>query len=156
MATQERTIEGLDEVLKKLQELPAEIVSKKGGVVLGALRKGGRVVQKQMKQNLRSMDIGDTGTLEKSIRSTRLKHPKAFDGADEAIVVGPKGKKGQYPETTAQTPNIAYWIENGTKRMPARPFAMAAYSQCKEQALSEVIEGLKEGVAKAIKKYEKR
>ena len=47
-------LEGLNGVLETLKQLPAEIVSKNGGPVRSALRKGALVIFKQAKINLES------------------------------------------------------------------------------------------------------
>ncbi len=46
-------ISGIDGVLALLQQLPAEVVSKKGGPVKAALRKGARVILAAAQANLK-------------------------------------------------------------------------------------------------------
>jgi hypothetical protein len=46
---------GLDGVLATLQSLPAEVVSKRGGPVKAALRKGALVILKAEKANLQAV-----------------------------------------------------------------------------------------------------
>ena len=54
----ELKVTGLDGVLDMLKKLPPEIVSKRGGPVRAALRKGALVIQKQEKANLQAIISG--------------------------------------------------------------------------------------------------
>ncbi|MFV0673662.1 hypothetical protein ACLIWX_20855, partial [Variovorax sp. tm] len=56
-----RTMKGLDGLLDQMKKLPADIVSKRGGVVAPALRKGGVVIQKQAQANIRAVTRNKIG-----------------------------------------------------------------------------------------------
>ena len=71
-------VSGLDGVLDTLKSLPAEVVSKRGGPVRAALRKGAVVIQKQEKANLQAVTVNaddpdkaaSTGLLLKNVVET--------------------------------------------------------------------------------------
>ena len=57
---------GLEGVLDTLKSLPPELVSKRGGPVLAALKKGAKVIQLQEKANLRAAIAHTTASKELS------------------------------------------------------------------------------------------
>lgn len=75
MAEQAFNIEGIDDLLSRLQALPKEISTKRGGPARMALRKGGNVMRDEMRRNIgRIVDApnigGDnesTGLMQKSV-----------------------------------------------------------------------------------------
>lgn len=197
MAAEVRRLEGVEDLTEALAALPAELVSRRGGVVLAALRKGAQVVRRQIITNARGV-IGrpgkdgrpsqSAGTLVKSFRTSRMTKvgrgvlQGLMPGVDgEQVAVWPRGKKGQYKarRTTAQTPQVANWLERGTdseqirarrlkggpaarpkrrktkparRKMAARPFIGPAFASTREQALSVVVRELQAGLQKAIQK----
>lgn len=95
-----RTLRGLDDVMSKLRALPAEVVSKNGGPVKSALRKGGVVIQKAAQENIRrvvsnTVAAGYTSTkvLEKSIVVRRDPNPQRSGASERYRVMIARGRK---------------------------------------------------------------
>lgn len=142
----EMQLHGLDGVLEVLQRLPAEVVSKRGGPVRAALRKGSNVILKQEKVNLQGVmghqdgaeTVAATGFLLKSLVTRRGKPPPGGNG--ERYIVGPKRKVyprkgGGKPVTTTKT---AAFLEYGTSKQPAEPFIRPAFAAKAAQAITTV------------------
>jgi HK97 gp10 family phage protein len=129
-------------VLATLQSLPAEIVSKRGGPVKTALKKGAIVILKAEQANLQAVmghlvdgeRRASTGLLLKSLIATRGKPPS--DGKGERYLV--RVKRGVvYPSTDAGKPRSgkaqttaaknAARLEYGTSKQPAEPFIRPAF-----------------------------
>lgn len=151
-------IHGLEGVLAALQSLPAEIVSKRGGVVRVALRKGAVVFVKQAKANVQRIIAEDearggdqavsTGALLKALGTTRDRHPE-LSGCNERYIV--KIRKG--PRVHNLTPaQYGRLIEFGDERQTAKPFMTPAYYERRQEALDTVVRELHKGVEKAILK----
>jgi len=154
-----RTLQGLDDVLRKLKELPPEIVSKRGGPVAAALRKGGNVIQKEAKANIRKVtqrteDSGyeSTKTLEKAVVVRRDPNPKR-SGANERYRVLISRKKYEGRETKAVA--TGRYLEYGTEHQAAEPWMTPAFMSSKEKALVTVVDELNKGVDRAIAKVSK-
>ena len=106
MATDLVRIEGLESVLKTLRELPAEVVSKNGGPVRAALRKGAVIIQNRRwpmcrRSSIRrtSMDVSVSNRPgKKSIRIKRVRPLNKQRG--EAFIVSVRSQR--YPNRTIQ------------------------------------------------------
>ena len=162
-----RTMKGLDGLLDQMQKLPADIVSKRGGVVAPALRKGGVVIQKQAQANIRAVTrnkIGEgyinTDTLEKAVVVRRDPNPQRSGAAERYRVVIARGRKypggrvnknGGKPLTAVMT---GRYLEYGTEDQPAEPWMTPAYMNKREAALNTVVDEMGKGVQKAIRKAE--
>ena len=127
-------LSGLDGVLDMLKKLPPEVVSKRGGPVRQALRKGALVIRDEARQRVPI----DSGDLRDSLVVTRAK----YQGKGEKYIVRSGGKilrqyvknrrnlqKNRATQTTAKTyeldePPAIYgrFLEYGTSKMPARPW----------------------------------
>src|SRR5690625_5245721 len=117
-------IHGIDGVLKTLESLPKEIVSKRGGPVARALAKGARLIRDEAKKNLRAQIAvnGDesTGLLEKNIIASRGKALRVGKGERYLVRVRRKtypGRSGK-PVTTRKTASL---LEYGSEHQPATP-----------------------------------
>lgn len=150
-------ISGLDDVLNKLKALPPEVVSKRGGPVKSALRKGGVVVQQAMRANIRAIvaepnaegfDYVSTGTLEKSVVVRRDPRPERT-GANERYRVLVARRK--YADGTPVIA-AARWLEFGTERMQAKPWATPAYFEARQRALDTVVSELRNGIDRIVRK----
>src|SRR5690606_1165609 len=105
MALDTQTLHGLDGVLEKLKSLPPEIVSKRGGPVKSALRKGAVVIQKEWVANLKAIIAepnegvphDGSGLLVKNVVVTRDSRPRR-SGANERYVVRVRNKR--YPKAS--------------------------------------------------------
>lgn len=151
-----KTMKGLDDVLERLKALPPEIASKRGGPVRAALRKGAVVVQKQAQANIHAVTANNpayerTGTLESAVVIRRDGNPQRF-GANERFRVLLSRKK--YPDGTKAVA-VGRFLEFGTERQAAEPWATPAYFQSREQALNTVVEALNSSIEKIIRKLKK-
>lgn len=137
------TIKGLSGALATLQALPPEIVSKNGGPIRSALRKGALILQKQVLANLQVIidtpnihgsPNRSTGLLKKSIIVQRGRS----NTSGELMLV--KVKRGvRYPSLRSGKRNItasedAFMLEHGTERRVAYPFFQPAFELKKEEA----------------------
>src|SRR5688500_14107454 len=111
--------------LRRLEGLPAEIVSKRGGPVLAGLRRGGNAMRKAWRAEVDGLiaepNIGGvyspTGTYAKSIKVTRMRNPKKV-GANEAVRVTVPVRIA-YPNGT-RVAMVAGILEAGTEHMEAK------------------------------------
>lgn len=159
MTKDTRTLHGLDDVLAKLKALPPEIVSKRGGPVAAALRKGGNVIQKEAKANIRKVTqdteasgYASTGTLEKAVVVRRDPNPKRA-GANERYRVLISRKKYEGRDTKAVA--TGRYLEFGTEHQKAEPWMTPAFMSSKERALTTIVDELNKGIDRAIKKVSK-
>lgn len=142
----ELKLTGLDGVLETLKSLPPEIVSKRGGPVKAALRKGALVILKQEQANLRAVmghqvdgeRVLTTGLLLKNLIVSRGKPPS--DGKGERALVRVKRKtytrkgKGK-PVTTLKTAQL---LEYGSSTQPAEPYIRPAFNAKAAEAIRTV------------------
>lgn len=155
----EVTLTGLEGVLATLQSLPAEVVSKRGGPVKSALRKGALVIQAEEKARLRAAiahvapggKAESIGLLEKNIIVSRGKAP--VSGKGERYLVRVKGaiypgRKGK-PVTTKQT---ARFLEYGTEKQPAEPFIRPAVQMKGGEAIATIERELVAGIDRIVRK----
>jgi HK97 gp10 family phage protein len=148
-----QTLHGLDDVLRKLQSLPPEIVSKRGGPVRSALRKGGKVIQQAAIANLEAnKDDTDsyvnTGLLAKSVALGRDPNPQR-SGANERYRIFVRRKT--YPDGK-KTIAAARYLEFGTEKMAPKPWLLPAFLANKERALATVVDELNKGIERIIRK----
>jgi HK97 gp10 family phage protein len=150
-----QTLRGLDDVLRKLKSLPPEIVSKRGGPVKAALRKGAAVIAKEWVQQIgQVVDAPDesgyvsTGTLAKSVTVSRDPRPQ-LSGANERYRV--HVRKRTYPDGT-KTVATARYLEFGTEKRPPTPTLTPAFFAARQRALSTVVDELNKRIAAIIRK----
>lgn len=162
MSLVEMKLTGLDGVLETLKQLPAEVVSKRGGPVLAALKKGAKVIQQQEKANLRAVIAAtkdgakaeSTGLLEKNVVVTRGKAPS--DGNGERVLV--RVKRKSYPKKTGKavtTLKTAHLLEYGSSHQPAEPWIRPAFASKAEEAIRTVERELAAGVNRIVAKLAK-
>jgi HK97 gp10 family phage protein len=152
----EMQLTGLNGVLETLKSLPAEVVSKRGGPVKSALRKGANVILKAEKANLRAVMGHEvdgekrltTGLLLKSLIATRGK-PK-FKG--EWYIVRVKKKKYQRKGKDVSTVKVAQLLEYGSSKQPAEPFIRPAFTSKAAEAIRTIEAELIKGVDKVVLK----
>lgn len=152
-------ITGLDGVLDTLKSLPAEVVSKRGGPVRAALRKGAVVIQKQEVANLHAVTAAatdadkrqSTGLLAKNVVVTRGKAPSS--GKGERYLVRVKRRTyvriGAKAVTTLKT---AHLLEYGSSKQPAEPWIRPAFESKAEQAISTVESELARSIDRIVKR----
>lgn len=162
MARETVSIEGLDDVIRRLRALGAE-ASKRGGPVRAAVRKGAVVIQKEMQANVRHIvatpNIGgddySTGTLEKSIKPMRAKARRDGVKGETYFVTVPR--RARYP-TTEKTPSgigvatVGKMLEYGTSKRRPMPFARPAFHGKKVEAAKVMRDELLKGIDKLEKK----
>lgn len=160
MAREAFQIEGLEGVLKSLQQLPKEISQKRGGPVRAALRKGANVIRKQAQANVKAITAepnvggGDnsTGLLEKSITVVRGRPHRTLNG-ERMLVLVPKRRR--YP-IDKRTPTgipvamVGRMLEYGTSRRKPMPWMGPAFHAKKSEAVSVVVAELRKGIEKAV------
>lgn len=153
-------VEGLRELGEALKALPAEVASRSGGPLRGALQAAGRVFQKEAKKNADTMPVSNvddrddyirTGRLGRSIAVKRDRNPR---DVTERVVVKPRGGNQHTKPDDKRAP---YWdeVEFGTTKMPARPFMRPAADSQVHNALAEFKTkfgaGIKRAAAKAAR-----
>lgn len=151
-------LEGLNGVLQTLKSLPPEIVSKRGGPVKSALRKGARVIFLAAKRNLESVtsnatDEGkrySTGLLLKNLVVTRGKQPFGTKGERYLVRVRRKSyqRKGK-AVTTLATANL---LEYGSVKQPMEPWLRPAFTAKAEEAIRTTESELLKQIDKVVRK----
>lgn len=152
-------LRGIEGVLDTLKRLPPEVVSKRGGPVLNALRAGARVIQKAEKINLQAVTSNQTasgqrestGLLLKNIIVSRGKAPAS--GKGERVLVRIKRKTyarvGSKPVTTIK---VAQLLEYGSSQQPAEPWIRPAFQAKAAQAIEVTRKSLILGIDKIVRK----
>jgi len=151
-------LRGVDGVLKTLQSLPAEVVSKSGGPVKSALRKGARVLLQEEALNLAratdslaSIEGESSGLLQSSLIISRGKAPTSGKGERMLVRVKRKtypGRKGK-TVTTLQSANL---LEYGSEKQPAEPWIRPAFAAKAESAIRTVEAELIRGVDRIVER----
>lgn len=158
-------LSGLDGVLDTLKSLPPEVVSKRGGPVKVALRKGALVILREealnlarVTNNLSTDDAEGTGLLQKSLVATRGKAPNSGNGERYLVRVKRKTyvRKGK-PVTTLKTAQL---LEYGSEQQSAEPWIRPAFNAKAAEAIftveRELIAGVDRVVAKLAQKNRTR
>jgi len=151
---------GIDEALALLQALPPELVSKRGGPVKSALRKGAVVLFKQAKANLQasvqaqgSDDAArSTGLLVTNLVVTRGKPPTSGPGERYLVRVRRKSYQRVSKERVT-TLKSAQLLEYGSSVQPAEPWLRPAFESRKAEAVQVVQVELVKGLDRIVKKY---
>jgi HK97 gp10 family phage protein len=142
----EMKLSGIDGVIDTLHSLPPEVVSKRGGPALAALRKGARVILAAEKANLQAVtanqtsdeDRESTGLLAANVIASRGKAPS--DGKGERMLVRvrrktyARGGSGK-PVTTLQTAQL---LEYGSSQQPAEPWIRPAFQSKAGEAIATI------------------
>ena len=143
MARETVRIEGLAGVMRSLQQLPPEIVSKRGGPVRSALQKAAKAMQVAAQTKLQGiidrpnedgLPSESTGLLKKNIVTKRGRLAGGEKG--ELYSVGVRRKA--YPESKGKrvsTPQVARLLEYGTERRAPLPFLRPAFEENKGRVL---------------------
>lgn len=149
---------GIDGALATLQSLPPEVVSKRGGPVKKALRRGAVVIQKAEKANLRAITSNatasgrneSTGLLLKNVVVTRGKAPN--DGKGERYLV--RVKKATYRRNgeIVTTHKTAQLSEYGSSQQPAEPWIRPAVISKGAEAIKTVERELVKEIDKVVAK----
>lgn len=140
----ELKVTGLDGVLDLLKKLPPEVVSKNGGPVRSALRKGALVIQAQEKANLLAViaktedhvERQATGLLLDNIIVSRGKQPIGSKGERMLVRI----KRRIYPRNNNEggdttTLKTARLLEYGSSKQPPRPWIRPAAAAKAQEAV---------------------
>jgi HK97 gp10 family phage protein len=146
-------------VLKLLHELPAEVVSKRGGPVRSALRKAALVIHKQAKTNLLATiggdaeDVQSTKLLEQNLIVTRGRAPAYGKGERYLVRVRRKSynRKGK-PVTTLKTAQIK---EYGSSKQAPEPWIRPAFNAKATEAIRTAETELVKSIDRIVKKLAK-
>lgn len=171
------SVSGLDDVLRMLQQLPEEVVSKRGGPVRYALAKGARLIREEAKRNFAAAvalpgktGITDsTGFTEKQIVMIR-KRPLGGEKGERMIVTvryvphpsnkasrrksRSTGKRKARPRKiiSLRANDIGFMMEYGTSKQEATPWLRPAFQSKAEESIKVISENLVERINKIIKK----
>lgn len=151
----EMHLSGMEGVLATLRQLPAEVVSKRGGPVKLALAKGARLIRDEARKNAERAiaEGGDrsVGLLVPNIISSRGKAP--IGGKGERYLVRVKRKtypdRSGKPVTTLQTANL---LEYGSSHQPATPWLRPAVMLKGQQAVDVITQDLARRLDLTVKK----
>lgn len=154
-------LDGLDGVLDALQKLPPEVVSKNGGVVRKALRKGAVVLVKEARsrfsaavQSVGKSGITDTtGFTERQIIAKRGKF-KSGQGERQVITVRgvPHPNGNTFRGRALQANDIAFLMEAGSAKQPATPWLRPAFASKAQEAIQTVETELPKEIGKVAAK----
>jgi HK97 gp10 family phage protein len=154
-------ITGLDGVLDLLKSLPPEVVSKRGGPVGTALKKGAYVIAKPAALNIaRAADsLGaaeheNTGLLQSSVIVSRGK--ALFGSKGERYLVRIKRKTYKRKGKAVTTLKTAQLLEYGSSQQPAEPWLRPAFLQNAERAINVTRDELLRAIDRVVKKLSKR
>jgi hypothetical protein len=152
-------LQGMDGVLETLKSLPPEVVSKRGGPVKSALRKGALVIFKQAKANLEravsnATEDGkrySTGLLLQNLVVTRGKEPIGSKGERYLVRVRRKTypRKGGKAFTTLASANL---LEYGSSKQTAEPWLRPAFTSRAMESISTIERELLKGIDRVVKK----
>lgn len=157
----EAKLAGLNGVLDLLKSLPPEVVSKRGGPVKSAMRKGALVILRQAKANLQAAVSNatasgkreSTGLLLANLVAARGTPPQGLKGERYQVRVRRKGyqRKGQ-AVSTRKTGSL---LEYGSALQPAEPWLRPAFESRAAEAIATVERELVSGLARIVKKLSK-
>ena len=169
MAREEFKVVGLEGVMRALQhDLPAEIVSKRGGPVRSALQKAARMMATAEQQNLQQ--IIDTPNISRLPDGTEIVVPTESIGLLKKNIVPKRGRlaggeKGElysvgvrrktYPATKGNavtTPQVARLLEYGSEKREPMPFIRPAFEANKGKVVTLFVQELQKKLAAIVKK----
>lgn len=164
MASSTQRVEGLDQLLKNMQQLPRELVSKNGGLVRSALFQATKLVR----EDVRARAPRDTGNLARNVIAVRDRNPQAA-GASERYLISVRRKR-QTKAAKAKAVKKAngkidyrksgdafYWrfVEFGTQNAPAQPFLRPGFEAQKQPAVDAFKDSLAKGLQRTVRKMRK-
>jgi HK97 gp10 family phage protein len=161
----ELKVTGLDGVLDMLKKLPPEVVSKRGGPVKAALRKGALVIQAEEKKNLLAViartddqiERQATGLLLDNIIVSRGKQPIGTKGERYLVRV----KRKVYPRNNNEggdttTLKTARLLEYGSSKQPPRPWIRPAAAAKAQEAVDVTSQELVKRINAIVKKLARK
>lgn len=155
---------GIDQALELLRQLPAEVVSKRGGPVKLSLKKGANVLRKsaagKLSHALANADaegrVHSIGLILKNLIVSRGKPPR--DGNGERYLV--RVKREAYPDRTTgartTTTENAARLEYGTEKQPAEPWIRPAFAESAQEAIRVIQVDLVARIDRIARKHLRR
>lgn len=160
--TQAFDIQGLDDVLKRLQELPKEVVQKRGGPVRKVARNAVHIIRDQARRNVERIiatpniggDDESTGRLVESIRTVKGRSHKTLNGERYMMLIP---RRSRYPisqrtKTGMPVAMVGRMLEYGTARRQPMQWARPAFHAKKGEAVQYVQRELPREIDKVVKK----
>jgi HK97 gp10 family phage protein len=160
MAVESVRIEGLDAAVRTLRELPAELVSKRGGPVRTALQKAAKRIQQEEQAQLQRIidapNVGEdvaesTGLLKQNIIVKRGR----LAGGEKGELYSVRVRRKSYPGTKGKavtTPQVARLLEYGTAKREPMPFIRPAFEAAKGYVFQTFTAELNRRLAGIVKK----
>jgi HK97 gp10 family phage protein len=158
-------VTGIDGVLDLLRKLPPEVVSKRGGPVKLALKKGAKVIQAQEKANLQAIisrtedkhERQSTGLLMDNIIVSRGKQPIGSKGERYLVRI----KRKIYPRPNNEggdttTLKTARLLEYGSSKQPPRPWIRPAAAAKAQEAVDVTSQELVKRINAIVKKLARK
>jgi len=151
---------GVDGVLDTLRQLPPEVVSKRGGPVKTALRKGANVIAKQARANLdvvtsNATSTGkreSTGFLKKQVIASR---GKVFGIKGERYLVRVRKRAYQRAGKKVTAQKTGALLEYGSSKQPAEPWLRPAFQARAREAISTIESELVAAIDRVVKRLSK-
>ena len=150
---------GLDELMDTLNRLPENVVSKRGGPVKLALKKGAKLIRDAEVERLQALlneqgNNDTTGLLIKNVIASRGKKPANSRGERYVVRI----KRRMYPAKANQKERVstiktAQIFEYGSEHQPARSFIRTAFLAKAEEAISVIRDDLTSRIQKLVRKY---
>lgn len=161
----EAKMTGLDGVLELLQKLPAEVVSKRGGPVRRAVRKGAVLIREEAKAQMiaRGNSPGKTGInwatgfaashiIIKRTKLTQIKGERFVVTVRPAVHPGGRKFRGK----PLKANDVAFMLEAGTSKQPAEPWIRPAFAAKREEAAQLMVTDLRQSIDRIVKKLAKK
>lgn len=159
-------LQGERDIIALLQSLPPEVVSKRGGPVKLALKKGAQVIRAQALANLRRAieENGEdsTGLLENSVIVSRGKQPRGTKGERYLVRIRRKAYDGdkigrrQKAGKRVTTHKTASLMEYGSSQQPPRPWLRPAVRDKGAEAISVINSDLLRRIDLTVKRLAKK
>ena len=176
MTYQAFDIQGLDDVLDRLQALPKEVVQKRGGPVRKVARNAVHIIRDQARRNMEriiaapnmrtlpdgsripSGDDKTTGRMVKSIRTVKGRSHKTLNGERYMMLIP---RRARYP-VSQRTPTgmpvamVGRMLEYGTARRQPMPWSRPAFHAKKMEAVRFVQRQLPIEIDKVVKQLARK
>jgi hypothetical protein len=150
-------LQGLDGILETLASLPAEVVSKNGGPVKAALRKGALVLLDEellqlarVTSNATVEPYQHTGLLAKSVIASRGKAPSSGKGERYLVRIKRKAYTGRRGGKPVSTLKVAQLLEYGSATQNAEPWIRVAFQAKAVAAMDTITRELIIGVDRVV------
>lgn len=146
-------IEGLEGIIKSLNQLPKELVGKNGGPIRKALVAASTIIRDDARARVSALGLVKTGAMQANIAYQVDRNPQR-SGANERVRVGVRGgalskyadtrknrRLGVVGKAYEKSSTTFYWRfhEFGTEKMKAQPFLRPAFESNTGAALDTIV-----------------